>query len=96
MFILKLVRRLHFQSESKNNLSKSSTYFLTVFADLEQVKACCQRFEQRYVKNVFPSLYLEFNERLKGVKMKNKVICFIVHELEPKKLYLLTRGRHLV
>ena len=43
-----------------------------------------QGFEQRYVKNAFPFLYFGFNESLKGVKMKYKVISFIVHELEPK------------
>ena len=53
-------------------------------------------FGQRYVKNVFPSLYLGFNESLKGVKMKYKSISFIVHGLEPKKNgYLAMGGRKL-
>ena len=43
----------------------NSTHFLTVFCRLW---TCCIKFEQRYVKNVFPSLYLGSNESLKGVK----------------------------
>ena len=42
-------------------------------------------FEKRYVKNAFSSLYLGFNESLKRVEMKYRVIYFIIHELEPKK-----------
>ena len=52
--------------------------------------------QKRYVKNVFPSLYLRFNESLKGVKIKYKVISFIVHELEPKKRYSATGEQNLI
>ena len=76
MFILKPVPRLHFQSENNNSLFKFNT-----FSD---------SFLQ-YVKNVLPSLYLGFNESLKRVTMKNKVISSIVHELEPKKMALWRR-----
>ena len=79
MFILKLVPRLHIQSKSKNNLFQVQHNFWQFFADFEQVKTCYRRFKQRYVKNVFLSLYLEFNESLKEVKMKYKVISFIAH-----------------
>ena len=80
MFLFKLTRNL-----KVTITCSSSTHFLRIFIDFELSNTCCRGFEQRYVKNAFTSLYLGFNESLKGFKMKYKVISFIVPELEPKQ-----------